>query len=81
MIYSRAEDLPHATIAYPLCLSVIGGGGFVLAGKLRRNPAPVYHSLRSARYASVFTFRARGAGTRKHASVAPRLRLGQFGIQ
>jgi hypothetical protein len=29
---------------------------------------------------SVFSFRARGAGTRKRASVAPRLRLGQFGI-
>ena len=41
----------------------------------------MYHSLRSTRCASVFSFRARGAGTRKRAPVAPRLRLVQFGIQ
>ena len=168
MIYSRAEDLPHASIAYSLCLSFIGDEGFVLAGKLRRNPRPrvlfaplkslcsvfsfltagisvrgahsaslasaqqfgiqcyalravntasnvavrvyfcrspmfpaparvhrriwylkrgyeapslclsviMYHSLRSTRCALVFPFLARGAGTRKRASVAPRLRLG-----
>jgi hypothetical protein len=38
----------------------------------------MYYSLRSPRYASVFSFRARGAGTRRRASVAPRLRLNQL---
>ncbi|MBD1207484.1 MAG: hypothetical protein H9535_03585 [Ignavibacteria bacterium] len=38
----------------------------------------MYYSLRSPRCASVFSFRVRGAGTRKRASVAPRLRLNQL---
>jgi hypothetical protein len=53
-----------ASIAQSLCLSVIGDKGFVLAGKLRRNPRPrvSFAPLKSLR--SVFSFLAAGISVR-----------------